>query len=301
MSLIMTLTSLAGLHAGAVACPVLNDPVAEPAASACGGGGGGGGGAPVCPTTLPHPANAFACECFTAAINPAQRCSGALPQQQCIDLINIAFNDGLLTADGQVWLLDNGFCPLVVDAGLGPQIYDFCPMGCFAADTEVLSDAGGGDAAYSAASAIRGDSSLVSLADEASLDALALTPRSVDRIVHGPEVPQLYVFTLESGAVLRVTEHHPMVLDSGLIVEASQVADGASFVGIDGRPVAVTSISREPATDDVFNFQTAGDAQLGHVIVAHGVLIGDLKLQNELAAETAAIELRREPPPGKDP
>ncbi len=66
-----------------------------------------------------------------------------------------------------------------------------------------------------------------------------------------------------------------------------------SFVGIDGESVAITSITRENAIDDVFGFQTAGETQLSHIIAAEGVLVGDLKLQNELALEDGSIAIRR--------
>jgi hypothetical protein len=90
-----------------------------------------------------------------------------------------------------------------------------------------------------------------------------------------------------------VTQHHPMILASGQIIEASQVDRAMAFVGLDGNPVAIKSITREQAIGDVFNFQTAGDTQLSHVIVAEGILVGDLKLQNELEAEQSSIQLRR--------
>ena len=278
-----------GSRAALAFCPV--EPLSSPGAEQsllCGGGDGG----PTCPTALPVPATAFDCQCFTAPVNPAVRCSGPLPQDQCNALINTAYNNGLLTSGAVTWLTQNGFCPIVIDAGAGPQIYSFCPVGCFAADTEILS-ALRGRTTYSRASEITRNDSLWSLSDRANLRAVALTKHDIGRVVHGPEIPELFVFALATGATLRVTQHHPMILDNGMIVEAAQVEDGASFIGVDGRPVAVVSITREPATEDVFNFQTVGDTQLSHVIVADGVLVGDLKLQNDLAAEQASIELRR--------
>jgi len=80
--------------------------------------------------------------------------------------------------------------------------------------------------------------------------------------------------------------------DSGKIVEATLVDTRMSFVGLDGRPVAITAITREKAVDEVFNFETTGETQLGHIIVAEGVLVGDLKLQNEVEEE-GSIGLRR--------
>jgi hypothetical protein len=275
-------------------CPV--EPLQPEVSALCGGGGGdGGGGGRTCTPALPIPADAFDCQCKTVNIDPTVRCNGvALPQATCQGMINTAFSDGLLTGDAVTFLQNNGFCPVVLDVGEGPQIYDFCPAGCFAADTRVLTTApGGGKADYTAASEITSQHTLMSMADEASLDELAMAALPIKRAVHGPEAPPLYVFGLANGSTLRVTQHHPMVLDSGKIIEASQVDPAMSFVGLDGQPVAIASITRENAIGDVFNFQTAGDTQLSHIIVAEGVLVGDLKLQNELEAEESSIQVRR--------
>jgi hypothetical protein len=243
--------------------------------------------------TLPVPADTFDCQCKTTGRDPAQRCSGALPQDVCYGMIDSAFAIGLLTSDAVTWLKNNGFCPIHFDAGEGDLIYDFCPMGCFAADTAILTSiAHDGKASYTSASRITPQGTLMTMSDEARLHEVTLTTLPIDRVVYGPEEPQLFVFELASGATLRVTQHHPIVLDNGKIVEAAQVDLRMSFVGIHGKPVAITSITREKAVENVFNFQTA-DTQLSHVIVAEGVLVGDLKLQNELAAEQGSIELRR--------
>lgn len=278
-------------------CPV--EQLGDVAQLCGGGGGGGGGGGPTtpprqCPAAIPAPADAFDCQCKTSGRDPAQRCGTALPQATCFQMIDSAFAIGLLTADGANWLRSNGFCPVHFDAGEGDLIYDFCPMGCFAAETQILTRGGDdGQSRYKPASKITGNDTLMSMTDDASLQRFALAGRPLDRIVHGPEEPALYAFALANGATLRVTQHHPMVLDSGRIVEAEQVAADMVFVGSDGAPVAIRSIARTPAVDDVFNFQTAADTQLGHIIVAEGILVGDLKLQNELAAEASSIAARR--------
>lgn len=259
-----------------------------------GGGGGGGGGGRTCTPALPIPADAFDCACKTINVDPSQRCSGALPQDSCNAMISSAFSLGLITSDAVTFLQTNGFCPVVLDLGAGPLIFDFCPVGCFAADTQVLTGVpGDGNAGYTPASEITSQDTLMSLTDEASLSEVTMAASTIKRLVHGPEEPLLYVFALANGSTLRVTRHHPMVLDSGKIIEASDVERRMSFVGVDGAPVAITSITREPAVGDVFNFQTAGETQLGHIIVAEGVLVGDLKLQNELEVERGSIELRR--------
>ncbi|HEX3481879.1 MAG TPA: Hint domain-containing protein [Kofleriaceae bacterium] len=243
---------------------------------------------------IPIPADAFDCQCKTVLIDPTQRCSGPLPMDQCSSMISIAFSNGLLTSDAVTFLQNNGFCPVIGDLGSGLRILDFCPAGCFAAQTQILTSVPrDGKAGYTPASEITSQDTLMSMADEASLSEVTMAPSTIKRLVHGPEEPPLYVFGLANGSTLRVTQHHPMVLHNGKIIEANQVGRHMSFIGVDGKRVAITSITREPATGEVFNFQTAGDTQLSHVIVAEGVLVGDLKLQNELEAEPGAIELRR--------
>ncbi len=294
---IMTFLALgAGVaHAKLPACPIAAeeaDSLAVAAAICDDPGGGGGGGAPVCPVTIPRPADACVCQCKTVNRPTDQRCASGISQPTCDALISTASSHGLLTADAVQYLHQHGFCPIVLpDAS---QILDFCPVGCFAADTEILTGlTGDGTASYTRAGDISPANPLMALSDDAGVDSVSLVSRQVTRVVYGPEESPLFVFALGTGATLRVTEHHPMVLDNGVIVEAGDVKPGWLFMGIDGQSVAVTSITREAATADVFNFETDGDTQTSHVIGAATVLTGDLKLQNELAAEQSLIELRR--------
>ena len=243
---------------------------------------------PTCPSAFPRPTDASVCACKAAA-GPA-RCNGALSQAACNGQTANALAVGLLTADAQTWLTTNGWCPIVINGALA----GICPNGCFDAETQILTAmTSDGTARYTPAAQLAAHTPLMTLSDEAGLDAVDLVSRPVSRVVSGPEEPPLFAFALSSGATLRVTSHHPMVLDSGAIVEAADVPLGSAFIGIDGAPVAVTAITRELATGDVFNYETTADSQIGHVMVAHDVLVGDLKLQNELAGEANLIELRR--------
>jgi len=250
-----------------------------------------------CPAAIPAPADQTAVACFTTNKPVAQRCATAVSPSDCDTFNAMAWNASLVTADGLAYLNSIAFCAIVVSIppGAPPRIYDFCPRGCFAADTELLSSIKpvGETASYVQAASVAPKSSLMSLADDSSLSDVILAPQSVKRVVLGPEDIDLFVFVLANGHTLRVTQHHPMVLDNGKIIEARQVSPRMSFVGLDGQSVAVTAIRRERPTADVFNFDTGGDTQLSHIIVAEGVLVGDLKIQNELESEQASIELRR--------
>lgn len=255
-----------------------------------------------CPITIPVPADATACACF-ATLSHAMRCASGISATQCSNFQQTAFKDGLVTSDGLTWLQANAYCPIVVDIGSGPEIFSICPQGCFASDTQLLtSGTGNSKSGFTTASALgtkmlsasaAPSATLMSMADDASIHGIGLTTRSVDRFVTGPETVPLFVFTLANGSTLRVTQHHPMVLHSGKIIEAAQVKPNEAFVDVNGRRVGINSITRAMTSDDVFNFQTVGDTDLSHVIVAEGVLVGDLKLQNELEFEQTSIQLRR--------
>jgi len=246
-----------------------------------------------CPAVIPVPANETQIACYTNK-PVGQRCATAIDQTVCDFLNNTALSNNLITQGGFAFLQSVSFCAIVQDLGQGFKIFDFCPKGCFAADTQIASSlAGDGLAGYTAARSVAPKSTVVGMTSDASLGNVILAPLSVKRIVLGPEDAELFVFTLANGHALRVTQHHPMVLDSGEIIQAMQVGPKMSFVGLDGKSVAVTSITREKPTADVFNFETEGDTQLTHIIVAEGVLVGDLKIQNELSDEEGSIALRR--------
>lgn len=250
--------------------------------------------ASACPATVPVPATDTDVACYTLERPVDQRCAAPINPTVCGFLNNTAFNEGLVTQAGFNYLGTHGFCAMVNNFGAGDVIYDFCPQGCFAADTQVLTGlALDGRQSYAAASSVRPHGHLMTLTDDASVANVLLAPQQVLRTVFGPESSPLFVFTLSNGETLRVTEHHPMVLTTGKVVEAGKVDTRSAFVGLDGAPVTITAITREKAVADVFNFETAGTTQLGHILVAEGVLVGDLKLQNELANEDAAIGLRR--------
>jgi len=243
---------------------------------------------------IPDPANRDAVYCFSVGKPTAQRCASAIDSTICLNLNNGALHAGLLTQDGYDYLTSINFCAMTADYGEGNLIYDFCPRGCFAADTKIASTVGtNGIADYVAAQSVLPQSSLMAMTDDASLGEVILAPQSVKRTTHGPEDFALFAFALSNGHTLRVTMHHPMVLDSGKIIEASDVTAGMSFVGLDGQSVAVTAVTREKPIGEVFNFETTGDTELGHVIVAEGVLVGDLKIQDDLSSEDASIALRR--------
>lgn len=271
----------------------------------CGGGGGSGSNPPACPNPVPplptgRAATEYEVRCKAEQsceiLNPSScaRC-GAVPLSvdDCKWMVDQAYPT-YVDAGAAAWLRLHLFCPVLQQIRNGGSILaDICPAGCFAAATQILTLGSTGAPTYTSAEAMAADTRVLALSNDSTMQAFALEPRGLRRIVHGPEEPDLYVFHLENGRALRLTSHHAVVLADGTVVEAEDVASGASFVDSEGTPVAVVHITREHTDSEVFNLWTESDAVQGHIIVAEGVLVGDLQLQNDIGGETASIELRR--------
>ena len=246
-----------------------------------------------CTAILPAVADRFDVECKAA---DETGCTNRLTEAQCLIVNEEVYGQGAIDDSAYAWLNENHRCAIAYDAGDGNgyHVQAVCRSGCFAEDTQILTASNpDGLTASKPAARITGEDVLVAMADEASVDDVKLVARTIHVPNHGPEVLPLFVFTLSSGAKLRVTEHHPMVLADGTIVWASNVKPKALFMGIDGVPVRVVSIGRELTTGEVYGFETHSDTRIGHVIVAEGVLVGDLELQDELLTELKGLEARR--------
>jgi len=246
-----------------------------------------------CTAILPPVADDFDMACKAA---DETGCPLRIPQNEC-DANNTDVHDaGAITDSALTWLIANNRCAVAYDSGdgTGYHVQAVCRGGCFAEDTQILTASNQhGRPVSKPAAQVTVKDVLIAMADEAGVDDVKLAARTIDAATHGPEAPPLYVFSLSNGAKLRVTEHHPMVLADGRVVWASNVKHRARFMGIDGVPVRVVSIGREVTTGHVYGFETNSDTRIGHVIVAEGVLVGDLKLQDELEIEQKGIEARR--------
>jgi len=242
-----------------------------------------------CSDPFPVPADAFTVQCMAA---DGSRCASTITLDQCPELNSEAYDAGALDIDAYNWLQQNGKCAIAYDDGSGYYLHGVCRPGCFAADTQILTSIEAGVAGVPAGK-ITSATRLMSLDDKATNDHFALIQRPIDVPTHGPEIPDLFVFTLSNGKKLRVTNAHPMVLANGGVIRADLVQPRAMFIGSDGHPVAVLAITREPATAEVYGFETNSETKAGHIIVAEGVLVGDLKIQDELQAELTGLEARR--------
>ncbi|MCF2828087.1 MULTISPECIES: Hint domain-containing protein [unclassified Pseudoalteromonas] len=214
----------------------------------------------------------------------------AISATECVKRIDWAVREGYITARAGEWGKANGFYPVVdfYDRTVGAV----CKCGCFEANT-LIRVTKGGDIVDVAAKHIDDSYGLVGLAKDASLSLLSTNTFEMRARTKGAEESDLYVFILEDGSELKVTQHHGMLLGNGAMVAAKDVELGQTMLRADGVELSVASITREPTKQDVYNFETNGAEVVNHIIIANDILVGDLTWQNQLQAELGQVVVRQ--------
>jgi hypothetical protein len=250
--------------------------------------GPGDGGGVVMPTNIMDVA-----QFIETANRDLSRCANRpLSPQQCKARLDHAFSLNLLTQRAYDWALQNGYFPVVDTFGDYPEIGAVCKCGCFDPET-LISARLNGVVLDVAAADITKQHQLLALQSDATRQTLHQDYRGINLITKGPEEAPLYRFVLSNGKQLAVTQHHGMVLNDGRVVAAKDVTTTDQFIAANGDVVAIDAIERVSVETDVVNFETHGDSDLNHIIVAEGVLVGDLVWQNQRAADLGRVTIRQ--------
>ncbi|MCG7547555.1 Hint domain-containing protein [Pseudoalteromonas sp. Of7M-16] len=214
----------------------------------------------------------------------------AVNATECVQRIDWAVREGYITARAGEWGKANGFYPVVdfYDRTVGAV----CKCGCFEAST-LIRVTKGGKVVDVEAKDVDNSYGLVALSKDASLSALSTETFEMKARTQGSEESKLYVFTLEDGSELKVTQHHGMLLGDGTMVAAKDVEAGQTMLRADGVELSVASITREATDQDVYNFETSGAEAVNHIIIANDILVGDLTWQNQLQAELGQVIVRQ--------
>ncbi|WDE10556.1 hypothetical protein [Thalassomonas haliotis] len=220
------------------------------------------------------------------------RCTDPISTAECKVELDYGLAQGLITQRSYDWGVANGYYP-VIDRN--DNVRAICKCGCFEADTNISVWSKEAQKVVDiAAKDINAQHQLVALSADATLSAMTTGDFAIKTLTQGPEKPALFVFDLEDGTQLKVTQHHGMLLSSGEMVAAKDVNLKQSFISADSQsPVKIVNISREFTDKDVFNFETESDDVASHIIVAEGVYVGDLIWQNQLAKDLGAIAVRK--------
>jgi hypothetical protein len=132
------------------------------------------------------------------------------------------------------------------------------------------------------------------LSEESRFDDLSFTPRKLSGKTAGGEELPLVWLELENGSSLGLTTEHAVLISTGEMVAARELEAGRHYLVLEnGESVAIRGIERRPTTENVYNVLTdAGLNHKGHLIVANGVIVGDIMWQNTLSGDLHSIVIR---------
>ncbi|WP_375767338.1 Hint domain-containing protein [Archangium gephyra] len=249
-----------------------------------GGGGGGGGGGTTTETGMTLE------EYQQHALTSTDRCIGGITWEECKRELDYGLQQQLISLSAYNWGVANGYYPVIDRYN---KIGAVCKCGCFEANTLILTQDKDGFGAWLEAKKVKETAKLVALDEAATLTKPSFSGKSIKAFSRGEEKPALYVFGLDNGRQLKVTQNHGMLLSDGRVVEAKTLDVGAEFVAVDGSTVRVTNLSFENTKKDVYNFEVDASFSAGHIIAAEGVLVGDLAWQNQLGREIGSIVVRQ--------
>ena len=112
-----------------------------------------------------------------------------------------------------------------------------------------------------------------------------LLGKQVKTIKHvaGPEEHPVIRIATAAGHELTVTRFHPMMTTAG-IKPAVDLTRQDRLVTSSWKPVRIKSLKKIAYSGLVYNFELPGEAELEHLVVAEGLITGDLYLQRRLSA-----------------
>jgi hypothetical protein len=249
-----------------------------------GGGGGGGGGGTTTETGM------SLAEFQQYALASIERCTTGVTWEECKRELDYGLSQQLISQSAFDWGVANGYYPVIDRFNAVKAV---CKCGCFEANTLILTQDADGFSAWLEARKLKETTKLVALDEAATLTQPSFSGKSIKAFSRGEEKPALYVFSLDNGRQLKVTQNHGMLLSDGRVVEAKTLDVGAEFVAVDGSLVRVTNLSFEYTKKDVYNFEVDAAFSAGHIIAAEGVLVADLAWQNQLGRELGSIVVRR--------
>jgi hypothetical protein len=167
-----------------------------------------------------------------------------------------------------------------------------CVAGCYTADQKITFSEGDIEIKQALES---GEVKLVTLTPDATLDNLDY----MSNTVHGYTVDKyeawqdIYVFTMESGGVLKVTNTHPLVTDDGMMRQAQDLIPGDALIRANGGSDAIIDVTVEKYFGKVYNVSPTTVDHTSNIVIAQGYLNGSHRYQNEFLDVVNSVILRR--------
>lgn len=223
------------------------------------------------------------------AVKP-DRCVDPKTGDDCTKELDYALEKQLISPRAAIWAKEKGWYPVI---NRNNQISAVCKCGCFDASVKILVNIGS-EFSERNASEIREKDFVVSLEGSTQLSELSAKSVPVDIVVKGKESRNLIAFKMENSRTLTVTENHRIVVENGTVKAAKDIIQSDKFIEYpSGKTVSIKEISQVTASGEVYNFELKSIEKTGHIVVAEGLLVGDLAWQNQYSAESSSILLRK--------
>ncbi len=221
---------------------------------------------------------------------------GDLTPRECAESREMAYNngEGCLSLD-EYW--QSGQAALYTQCmslrGKTDRLGTACPCSCFEGDVKILA----ASSPHTKPEWIRArdfteDNAAVTLADDSRHNALGFVQRKTFYTTKGPEEAPLFVIQTKDGRELALTQHHALLLADGRITHARDLKTSDKLMDQEGSAIEIADITRRKTHEDVYNFLTRSETKQGHLVIAEGLIVGDLAWQNMLDEESTAFDLR---------
>jgi hypothetical protein len=168
----------------------------------------------------------------------------------------------------------------------------YCTGGCFTPDQQI-SFASGDEPILNALDALR--TGVKTLTPDSTLENVKLKTDDVasySRDIHDASLVTFEIRT-QSGGQLRVTDKHPVLIDSGRLVEAHTLKAGTKLIKADGSRDAIVSVTKAPYFGKAYTLKPVSTNRVSNLIIAQGFLVGSSRFQNEDADYLNRIILGR--------
>lgn len=213
----------------------------------------------------------------------------ALNPEGCAAITKASFASGCLNQTEYDFAIAHN----AVVGCVGTEIFSACVCGCFEANTRVLTLDAQELPQWTNVSEIKRDSKIISVGKFATLENLSFEKSTVSHNTSGPEDSAMYIFNTTAGS-LSVTQNHAILLANGELVAAKDVKLTDALVAANGLTAELVSIERKATKLPVYNFQVTNvKSDKEHLIVAEGLIVGDLYLQNRILRTKNSVLSRK--------
>jgi len=156
----------------------------------------------------------------------------------------------------------------------------YCTASCYTPDQNIsFSD---GDATIlDALTALRDD--VKTLTSTSTLENISLKTDHVATYTRELHDSTHVIFDIRTaaGGQLKVTDKHPVLVDSGRIMEARSLKAGQSLIKADGTRDQIVSVDKTTHFGKVYNLKPEATNRVNNILIAQGFLVGSSRYQNE--------------------